>query len=55
MKIRLTAIVPLIALLTSCNTPGGNSPFNASVPTGDDHYPGMSILPIGNVNWPNCI
>ncbi len=49
MKVRLPAIISLIALLTGCNTPAGNSPFNAAVPTGDDHYPGKSILPIGDV------
>ena len=50
MRIRLTAIVSLMSLLTGCNTPGGNFPFTAApgAPE-DDHYPGTSILPIGNV------
>lgn len=49
MKVRLPVLISLMALLTGCNTPGSNSPFTAAVPPGDDHYPGTSILPIGDV------
>jgi hypothetical protein len=49
MDVRLPAIISLVALLTGCNTPAGTSPLTSAVPTGDDRYPGMSILPVGDV------
>jgi hypothetical protein len=49
MDVRLPALISLAALLTGCNTPAGTSPFTSAVPTGDDRYPGMSILPVGDV------
>jgi len=49
MKATLFAIIPLASIVVGCNTPSSNLPFNAMVPSGDDHYPGTSILPIGDV------
>jgi hypothetical protein len=46
---RLPKAILAAVLLASCNTPKGNAPWNAAVPSGDDHYPGTSILPIGDL------
>jgi hypothetical protein len=42
-------VFSIAAVLAGCNTPAGNSPFTAAIPTGDDSYPGTSILPMSDV------